>query len=232
MVGKPTDVAGEFGATVEFKGNQTQSTIYVTRTGGNLLGWMDQKKLEIVLDPNSDEQVMIRSDVINAISEESCVWEKEFPEGRELINKLVHPWMCERELLSEERKHVVKKRKQAQSKYVNTGKKRERNVEVGDWVRIRLPGIIAKGSSKFSVPKKVVDVKRCVVKLEDGKWWNRERLAVQRNGGEDTTKLDNEVEEGKECVDEERRQVYKWMVVCRRSERETRKPLWLQNCVE
>ncbi|KAJ1182364.1 hypothetical protein NDU88_007556 [Pleurodeles waltl] len=93
--------------------------------------------------------------------------------GREAINKLVRPWMCEGKFLSEKRKHALEKRKQAQSKYVEEGKNRERNVEVGDWVRIRLPGIIAKGSSKFSVPKKVVEVKRCLVKLEDGKWWNK-----------------------------------------------------------
>ncbi|KAJ1198288.1 hypothetical protein NDU88_002130 [Pleurodeles waltl] len=129
------------------------------------------------------------------------------------MNKLMRPWKCEGELLSKKRKHVLEKRKQAQSKYVEEGKNRKRNVEVGDWVRIRLPGIIAKGSSKFSVPKKVVEVKRCVVKLEDGKWWNKERIAVQRNGVGDTTKLDKEVEEGKVCVEKERRHVDRWRCV-------------------
>ncbi|KAJ1170313.1 hypothetical protein NDU88_002191 [Pleurodeles waltl] len=67
--------------------------------------------------------------------------------------------MINMELLNEKRKQVPKKREHAQSKYVDERKSRERNVEVGDRVRIRLPGIIVKGSSKFSVPKRVVEVK-------------------------------------------------------------------------
>ncbi|KAJ1109662.1 hypothetical protein NDU88_007022 [Pleurodeles waltl] len=66
--GNPIDVVEEIGATLDSKGNQTQTTVYVARTGVNLLGWMDQKKLEIVLDPNSEEQVMVHQDVINLIS--------------------------------------------------------------------------------------------------------------------------------------------------------------------
>ncbi|KAJ1119818.1 hypothetical protein NDU88_008003 [Pleurodeles waltl] len=74
--------------------------------------------------------------------------------GREVANKLVRPWMIDVESLEEEKKYVVKRRECAQSKYVDVRKYKGRDVEVGDWVRIRLPGIIVKGSSTFSVPKK------------------------------------------------------------------------------
>ncbi|KAJ1136357.1 hypothetical protein NDU88_002774 [Pleurodeles waltl] len=96
--------------------------------------------------------------------------------------------MCEGELLSEKRKHVLEKQKQAQSKYVEKGKNKERcALDYRESLSRVVPNSLCQ--------KKVVEVKRCVFKLEDGKWWNKERIAVQRNGVEDATQLDKEVEE-------------------------------------
>ncbi|KAJ1190901.1 hypothetical protein NDU88_000220 [Pleurodeles waltl] len=38
-----------------------------------------------------------------------------------------------------------------------------------------------KGESKFSCPKKVIKICRNAVKLEDGNWWNKERLSLARD---------------------------------------------------
>lgn len=47
------------------------------------------------------------------------------------------------------------------------------DVKVGDFVRIRKPGLVRKGLSKFSSPKKVIKVARTCVWVEGGVCWNK-----------------------------------------------------------
>ncbi|KAJ1208171.1 hypothetical protein NDU88_003557 [Pleurodeles waltl] len=58
--GKSIEVVGEFNAKLKFKNNVSSATIYVAKDDACLLGWFDQGKLELVLDPNNPEQVVVR----------------------------------------------------------------------------------------------------------------------------------------------------------------------------
>lgn len=55
--------------------------------------------------------------------------------------------------------------------------------KVGDWVKVRLPGIIAKGRSKFSDSLQITSVRNRSARLSNGKWWNMEKLSKQRDSG-------------------------------------------------
>ncbi|KAJ1116612.1 hypothetical protein NDU88_004818 [Pleurodeles waltl] len=54
--GKSINVVGEFNAELRFKNSATSATIHVAMDNACLLGWFDQGKLELVLDPNNPEQ--------------------------------------------------------------------------------------------------------------------------------------------------------------------------------
>ncbi|KAJ1112680.1 hypothetical protein NDU88_000941 [Pleurodeles waltl] len=64
---KPVDVIGGFSAKLEFKGCSANATVYVVEDGSNLLGWLEQRNLDIVLDPNSPEQVMLRKGIVGSL---------------------------------------------------------------------------------------------------------------------------------------------------------------------
>lgn len=113
--------------------------------------------------------------------------------GRVAANRLVRPWMCDNMDGCGNLSDVNTKRKSAQDKYVSKECSRLLQVKIGDMVCVKLPGIIGKGHSKFSGPKRVVCVKTRVVQLDDGRWWNKEKLAIQNkfvNSGNDTMTRD------------------------------------------
>lgn len=43
----------------KFKGRECRGKLYVAKNGPPVLGWSDQKQLHIILDPNSNEQVLV-----------------------------------------------------------------------------------------------------------------------------------------------------------------------------
>ena len=71
-------------------------------------------------------------------------------------------------------------RKQAESKEYFDKRKgvEQREFQIGDWVRIKKPGIVQKGFSKFTEP---IQISRKIApntyETSDGKQWNVERLA-------------------------------------------------------
>ncbi|KAJ1215742.1 hypothetical protein NDU88_003350 [Pleurodeles waltl] len=75
---------------------------------------------------------------------------------------------------------VNEKRISAQNKYKDDPSKTI-CVNVGDYVKIKSARIVQKGESKFSCPKKVIKICKNAVKLEDGNWWNKERLSLARD---------------------------------------------------
>ncbi|KAJ1180219.1 hypothetical protein NDU88_005441 [Pleurodeles waltl] len=77
--GKSVDVIGEFQANLRFRNNTTSATIYVAKDNACLLGWFDQGKLELVLDPNNPEQIITRSEFMLVSSVMSMEWESRYP---------------------------------------------------------------------------------------------------------------------------------------------------------
>jgi len=62
------------------------------------------------------------------------------------------------------------------------------NCECGSFVRVRKPGVLRKGQSKFSVPLQVMEQRGShTYKLSDGRIWNVSHLAsaCQRNARDD-----------------------------------------------
>ncbi|KAJ1216590.1 hypothetical protein NDU88_004191 [Pleurodeles waltl] len=56
------------------------------------------------------------------------------------------------------------------------GRVMERELAVGDWVRTKVWDKTKKGGSKWSIPKRIVKVRRYSVELEDGRRWNVESV--------------------------------------------------------
>lgn len=78
--GKSVQVVGEFDCNLAFKGHSTQATIYVAEDEASLLGWLEQKNLGIILDPNSQEQVLLRKEItISAVGVTMNDWKASFP---------------------------------------------------------------------------------------------------------------------------------------------------------
>ncbi|KAJ1187234.1 hypothetical protein NDU88_004013 [Pleurodeles waltl] len=78
--GKSIDVVGEFQAVLKFKDNITPAIIYVTKDDTCLLGWCDQGKLKLVLDPNNPEQVVMKNEYLQVSSVMCDKWESRYPE--------------------------------------------------------------------------------------------------------------------------------------------------------
>ncbi|KAJ1123403.1 hypothetical protein NDU88_001873 [Pleurodeles waltl] len=92
--------------------------------------------------------------------------------------------------------------KKEQKKYdgnVRSEVKRDRFME-GDWVRTRLYDGSRKGLSKWSLPKKVIDVRRYSVILENGKRWSTED--VVKCTTRELHKCDDGVDGSDESTDE------------------------------
>ena len=74
---------------------------------------------------------------------------------------------------------------------VDTDKRRggkDMNFECGSFIRVRKPGVLRKGQSKFSAPLQVMDQRGSYTyKLSDGWIWNASNLAsaCQRNARDD-----------------------------------------------
>ncbi|KAJ1191304.1 hypothetical protein NDU88_000620 [Pleurodeles waltl] len=85
---------------------------------------------------------------------------------------------------------VMEKRSAAQQKYITKvdtklavgsnqgGHNRDVDWKVGDLVRVKFPRVMVKGQSKFSDCRKIIRVGDSAVKLEDGKWWNKNKLSL------------------------------------------------------
>ena len=56
--GKSITILGEFDAEFRFSSNCISTTVYVGKDESCLLGWVDQGRLEVILDPNGDHQVI------------------------------------------------------------------------------------------------------------------------------------------------------------------------------
>lgn len=78
--GKSIDVLGEFQAELCFKDSSAQSIVYVAKDDTCLLGWHDQGKLGIVLDPNDPLQVILRKDLTRVLSIRETKWKSNFPD--------------------------------------------------------------------------------------------------------------------------------------------------------
>ncbi|KAJ1199497.1 hypothetical protein NDU88_003331 [Pleurodeles waltl] len=100
--------------------------------------------------------------------------------GRVPATKLTRKWMGEVGVDEGLIEKVSEKRVSAQNKYIG-GPRRTVCVKVGDYVQIKSAHIVQKGESHFSFPKKVIKMCRNAVKLEDGNWWNKERLSLARD---------------------------------------------------
>ncbi|KAJ1186200.1 hypothetical protein NDU88_002983 [Pleurodeles waltl] len=73
--GDRIDIIGFRLLVFKFKQRQAVCKLYVAKDGPSVLGWKDQKKLHIVLDPNSVEQVLVMCD-----EEDTKKWvTQEFP---------------------------------------------------------------------------------------------------------------------------------------------------------
>lgn len=55
---------------------------------------------------------------------------------------------------------------------------KDANIQIGDWVRIKLGTKVKKGESKFSQPLQVVEVYSKSAKLSDNKVWYHSRMAM------------------------------------------------------
>lgn len=58
-----------------FKERSARGKLFVARQGPSVLGWMDQKQLRIILDPNSEEKVL----VVDETSKLDSVLVRKFP---------------------------------------------------------------------------------------------------------------------------------------------------------
>ncbi|KAJ1127262.1 hypothetical protein NDU88_005665 [Pleurodeles waltl] len=100
--------------------------------------------------------------------------------GRAPGTKLKRKWVGENGVDEGLIEKVNEKRISAQNKYKDDPRKTI-CVKVGDYVKIKSARIVQKGESKFSCPKKVIKICKNAVKLEDGNWWNKERLSLARD---------------------------------------------------
>ncbi|KAJ1097241.1 hypothetical protein NDU88_002366 [Pleurodeles waltl] len=75
----------------------------------------------------------------------------------------------------------MEKRRVAQQKYVQSSQVTHRckfDWKVGDVVRVKCPR--STGLSKFSSGKKIVQVGDSAVRLDDGKWWNKDKISLTK----------------------------------------------------
>ncbi|KAJ1203842.1 hypothetical protein NDU88_007623 [Pleurodeles waltl] len=100
--------------------------------------------------------------------------------GRVPGTKLKRKWMGESGVDEGLIEKVSGKRISAQNKYKGDPRKTV-CVKLGDYVKIKSARIVQKGESRFSYPKKVIKICKNAVKLEDGNWWNKERLSLARD---------------------------------------------------
>lgn len=61
--GSIIDLMGYEGSDVSFKGRTMFIKLYVAKKGANVLGWRDQWKLGIILNPRSKKSVLVVEDV-------------------------------------------------------------------------------------------------------------------------------------------------------------------------
>ncbi|KAJ1104319.1 hypothetical protein NDU88_001731 [Pleurodeles waltl] len=76
---------------------------------------------------------------------------------------------------------VRERRQVAQHKYVQSShvtRRRKFDWKVGDVVRVRCPRYTS--LSKFSSGKKIIQVGDSAVKLDDGKWWNKDKISLTK----------------------------------------------------
>ncbi|KAJ1205633.1 hypothetical protein NDU88_001061 [Pleurodeles waltl] len=78
----------------------------------------------------------------------------------------------------------MERRLVAQQKYVQSSEvshRRKFDWKVGDTVRVKCPR--STGLSKFSSGKKIVQLGTSAVKLDDGKWWNKDKISLTKSDG-------------------------------------------------
>lgn len=100
--------------------------------------------------------------------------------GRLPGSKMNRLWMKKKMVSVGVMHDVNEKRLLAQDKY-STSAQKFLKVNFGDMVRVKLPFRGGKRESRFSSPKKVINVSDFTVTLNDGKCWNKERLSVIHN---------------------------------------------------
>ncbi|KAJ1184281.1 hypothetical protein NDU88_001089 [Pleurodeles waltl] len=77
---------------------------------------------------------------------------------------------------------VMERRQVAQQKYVQSSHVthcRKFDWNFGDTVRVKYPR--STSLSKFSSGKKIVQVGNSAVKLDDGKWWNKDKISLTKS---------------------------------------------------
>ncbi|KAJ1136098.1 hypothetical protein NDU88_002516 [Pleurodeles waltl] len=77
--GKPIEVLGEYESEFNFQRSMSKETVYVAKDDTCLLGWNDQKKLGILLDPNNPAKVILSRDYKHVLSVKGNIWKDEFP---------------------------------------------------------------------------------------------------------------------------------------------------------
>ncbi|KAJ1175352.1 hypothetical protein NDU88_000640 [Pleurodeles waltl] len=98
----------------------------------------------------------------------------------------------------------MERRLVAQQKYVQSSKvshRRKFDWKVGDTVRVKCPR--STGLSKFSSGKKIVQLGNSAVKLDDGKWWNKDKISLTKSV---VAKYVKDRDGGGECVERPRAQ--------------------------
>ncbi|KAJ1122265.1 hypothetical protein NDU88_000761 [Pleurodeles waltl] len=112
---------------------------------------------------------------------------------------------------------------------------------VGQSVRVKTPGIVEKGKSQWSEPRKIVKILRNAVKLDDRKVWNVRRISICREGNIDVKRGNESLDEcswylfGDECVPVKTMSSREMDVnveeVVRRGARDRRAPIYLNDYV-
>ncbi|KAJ1114755.1 hypothetical protein NDU88_002986 [Pleurodeles waltl] len=106
------------------------------------------------------------------------------PYGRHPVSKLCPWWFKKKQnrdweafSVEEVRERVRRKQENFKKRYDDKWKVKEPCFEVGDWVKVREPGFLVKGTARFGEALKVIKVFRNSVVTQDGKVWNVSRLA-------------------------------------------------------
>ena len=72
----------------------------------------------------------------------------------------------------------VKSYQERKFNITRASRKKGSQLHVGQSVRIKLPGLITKGKSKWSDPVRIIEVHKKSIRVEDGRLWNLRRVAV------------------------------------------------------
>ncbi|KAJ1129039.1 hypothetical protein NDU88_007410 [Pleurodeles waltl] len=181
--GKPVEVLGEYEVELSFQGNLAKGVVYVAKDDACLLGSEDQKKLGILLDPNNPDQVILSKNY-NRVLSVGSIWLDAFPDvfkdGIGMFKNFAHKIKLKENAVP--KVHRVRRVPLA----LRAELKREldrlcdqhiiEKVDASDWVA---PIVIA-CKANGSIRMKVIKIYKNAVMLEDGNWWNKERLSLAR----------------------------------------------------